>query len=61
MFMLLCETGMRAGEVLNLNVGDVVLDAGREGLRVHEAKNNHDRIMMLDSDRMKRSLRLLRS
>ena len=52
---------MRADEVLSLNVGDVVLDAGREGLHVREAKNNRDRMVVLDSDRMKRSLRLLRS
>jgi len=58
---LLRETGMRADEVLSLNVGDVVLDAGREGLRVREAKNNRDRMVVLDTDRMKRSLRLLRS
>ena len=38
---------MRADEVLNLNVGDVVLDAGREGLRVREAKNKHDRVVVL--------------
>jgi integrase/recombinase XerD len=60
-FTLLRETGMRADEVLSLNVGDVVLDAGREGLRVCEAKNNRDRMVVLDSDRMRRSLRLLRS
>ncbi len=60
-FTLLRETGMRADEVLSLNVSDVILDAGREGLRVREAKSNRDRIVVLDSDRMKRSLRLLRS
>jgi integrase/recombinase XerD len=60
-FTLLRETGMRADEVLSLNVGDVILDVGREGLRVREAKNNRDRMVVLDSDQMKRSLRLLRA
>jgi integrase/recombinase XerD len=60
-FTLLRETGMRADEVLSLNVGDVVLDPGREGLRVREAKNNRERVVVLDPDLMKRSLRLLRS
>lgn len=60
-FTLLRETGMRADEVLSLDVGDVTLDAGREGLRIREAKNNRERIVVLDPDLMKRSLRLLRS
>jgi hypothetical protein len=41
---------MRADEVLRLNVGDVILDPGHEGLRVREAKNNQDRMAVLDSD-----------
>jgi len=61
MFTILRETGMRADEVLSLNVGDVTLEAGREGLRVREAKNNTDRTVVLDPDQMKRTLRLLRA
>jgi integrase/recombinase XerD len=38
-FTLLRETGMRVGEVLDLRWGDVTLEAGREALRVREAKN----------------------
>jgi integrase/recombinase XerD len=49
-FTRLRETGMRADEVLRLNVGDVILDPGHEGLRVREAKNNQDRMAVLDSD-----------
>jgi integrase/recombinase XerD len=60
-FTLLRETGMRADEVLSLDVGDVNLEPGREGLRVREAKNSHERTVVLDADVMKRSLRLLRA
>ena len=61
MFTMLRETGMRAGEVVQLNVGDVVLDLGREGLRVREAKNNRERIVVLTSDEMPRTMRGLRT
>jgi integrase/recombinase XerD len=60
-FTLLRETGCRADEVLSLNVGDVTLDVGREGLHIREAKNNSERIVVLNADVMKRSLRLLRA
>ena len=61
MFTILRETGMRPDEVLSLDIGDVTLDPGREGLRIREAKNHTDRIVVLDADQMKRTLRLLRS
>jgi integrase/recombinase XerD len=51
---------MRADEVLSLNVGDVILDAGREGLRVREAKNNTERLVVLSPDVMPKTLRGLR-
>jgi integrase/recombinase XerD len=57
MFTILRETGMRADEVLSFNVGDVTLDAGREGLRVREAKNGHARVVVLTPDHRPRSVR----
>ncbi len=60
-FTILRETGMRADEVLSLNVGDVCLEPSREGLRVREAKNSHERIVVLNSDVMKLTLRGLRA
>lgn len=60
-FTLLRETGLRADEVLRLNVGDVSLEPSREGLLLREAKNNRERMVVLNADLMKRSLRLLRS
>ena len=36
---ILRETGVRAGEVPALTIGDVALDAGREALHIHDAKN----------------------
>jgi len=42
-FLLLRETGMRVGEVLELRWGDVTLDAGPRALRVREAKNGVER------------------
>ncbi len=60
-FTILRETGMRADEVLSLNVGDVCLEPGREGLRVREAKNSHERIVVLNSDVMKLTLRGVRT
>lgn len=59
-FTILRETGMRVGEVAALNLGDVQLEAGREGLRVREPKNNIERIVVLGSDATPRSLRGLR-
>ena len=47
---------MRADEVLGLNVGDVLLDRGREGFLVREAKNNYERIVILTSDVMPKTL-----
>lgn len=60
-FTLLRETGMRVGEVLWLNVGDVTLKPGREGLRVREAKNKSERIVTLGPSSTPKSLRGLRS
>jgi integrase/recombinase XerD len=60
-FTILRETGMRADEVLSLDVGDICLDAGREGLRVREAKSRHDRTVVLAPDQASRSLRGLRA
>jgi integrase len=47
MFTLLRETGMRAGEVLDLRWGDVLLDPGREALRIREAKNGTERTVRM--------------
>jgi integrase len=52
---------MRADEVLGLNVGDVILDRGHEGLLVREAKNNHQRIVVLTSDVTPKTLSGLRT
>src|SRR5262245_50478527 len=52
---------MRADEVLNLNVDDVILDRGREGLCVREPKNTRQRIVVLTSDAMPQTLTGLRS
>jgi integrase/recombinase XerD len=60
-FVLLREIGVRTDEVLNLNVGDVILEAGREVLLVHDSKNGSKRMVVLTSDAMPRSLRGLRS
>lgn len=60
-FTLLRETGMRVGEVLALSFKDVELDPGREGLRVREAKNGQERLVILGADATKKSLRGLRS
>jgi integrase/recombinase XerD len=60
-FTILRETGMRADEVLSLNMDDVTLDAGREGLHVREAKNGVDRTVVLTPDMMPKSLRGLRA
>lgn len=60
LFTLLRETGMRAGEVLALNFGDVMLASGREGIRVRDPKNRTERIVVLGPTATPRSLRLLR-
>lgn len=58
---ILRETGMRASEVLGLAVGDVHLEAGFEKLVVRGAKNNRDRVVVLEPTATKRSLRGLRA
>lgn len=60
-FTILRETGMRADEVLSLNVGDVMLERGREGLLVREAKNNHQRVVVVSSEVMPKTLSGLRA
>lgn len=61
LFTILRETGMRAGEVVALNLGDVSLAPGREGIRVRDPKNRTERIVILGPTATPRSLRLLRS
>jgi integrase/recombinase XerD len=60
-FLLLRETGMRVGEVLELRWADVMLDAGREALRVREAKNGVERMVILGPTATPRALRGLRA
>lgn len=60
-FTLLREIGVRTDEVLNLNVGDVLLEPGREVLLVHDSKSGTKRMVVLTPDVMPRSLRGLRS
>lgn len=60
-FTLLREIGVRTDEVLNLNVGDVILEPGREVLLVHDSKSGSKRMVVLTPDAMPRSLRGLRS
>jgi integrase/recombinase XerD len=52
---------MRVGEVLALNLSDVFLEPGREGLRVREPKNASERIAPLGANATPRSLRGLRA
>lgn len=59
--LILRETGMRASEVLGLRRGDVLLDPGREGLRVREAKNGAERMVVLGPTATPRALRGLRA
>jgi site-specific recombinase XerD len=61
MLTILRETGMRGDEVLQLQLGDVLLDAGREGLRVQEPKNNAERIVVLTPGATPKTLRGLRA
>lgn len=60
-FILLCETGMRVSEVLALDKDDVTLAPGREGLRLQDPKNGHERVVILGPDATPQSLRGLRS
>lgn len=60
-FTLLREIGVRTDEVLNLNVGDVILEPGREVLLVRDSKSGSKRMVVLTPDVMPRSLRGLRS
>ncbi len=59
-FTLLRETGMRVGEVLALNAGDVTLTPGTEGLHVRDPKNRVERVVALGPNSTERSIRLLR-
>jgi integrase/recombinase XerD len=59
-FTLLREIGVRTDEVLNLNVGDVILEPGRELLLVQDSKSGTKRMVVLTPDAMPRSLRGLR-
>lgn len=59
-FTLLRETGMRVGEVLALNAGDVSLAPGQEGLHVRDPKNRVERVVILGPNSTERSMRLLR-
>ena len=60
-FTIVRETGMRIGEVLSLQLGDVDLSPGREGLHVRESKNGSERIAFLGSAPTPRALRGLRA
>lgn len=58
---ILRETGMRVSEVVGLNIGDITLTAGNEGLLVRNAKNNVDRVVVLGPDATPKTLRVLRA
>jgi site-specific recombinase XerD len=60
MFTILRETGMRASEVCQLQVRDVVLEPGREMLWVRAGKTG-DRVVTLTSNTHARTLRGLRA
>jgi len=60
-FLLLRETGMRIGEVLEPRWADVTLDTGREALRVREPKNGVERTVVLGPTATPRALRGLRA
>jgi site-specific recombinase XerD len=51
---------MRVGEALALNVGDVILAPGQEGLHVRDPKNRVERVVILGPNSTERSMRLLR-
>lgn len=59
-FWLLRETGMRAGEALNLRMSDIDLTASRETLYIREAKNGRPRPVQLGDRFTPRSIRRLR-
>ena len=59
--MILRETGMRCEEALALQLGDVLLDPGREGLRVREPKNRSERIVILTAGATPKTIRGLRA
>jgi integrase/recombinase XerD len=52
---------MRVGEILELRWGDVILEAGREALRVREPKNGLERTVILGPTATPHTLRGLRS
>lgn len=60
-FTILRETGMRVGEVIDLRRADVVLEAGSEALRVRNAKNGTERMVVLGPTSTPKSLRGLRA
>ena len=60
-FTILRETGMRCEEALDLQLNDVLLDPGREGLRVREPKNRSERIVILTPGATPKTLRGLRA
>ena len=59
-FWLLRETGMRAGEALNLRIGDIDITPSREMLYIHEAKNGRPRPVHLGDSFTPKTLRRLR-
>lgn len=59
-FTMLREIGIRTDEVLNLNLGDVILEPGREMLLVQDSKSGNKRMIVLTPDAMPCSLRGLR-
>lgn len=52
---------MRVGEVQALRIGDVLLETGREGLRVREPKNRTERIVVLGATATPNTIRGLRA
>jgi integrase/recombinase XerD len=59
-FTILRETGMRISEVLDLRIGDVILEVGHETLRVREPKNGIERSVILTPSATPKTLRGLR-
>lgn len=60
-FTILRETGMRASEVLNLNIADVHLQIGCESLRLRQTKNGFERSVILEPNATPRTIRGLRA
>lgn len=58
---VLRETGMRCEEALDLRLEDVLLDPGRESLRVREPKNRSERIVILTPRATPKTIRGLRA